>query len=210
MNIFGFKTRFCFLLKALKYLTIWDHILLASIYLKILILYPRSIFFLSANFWLISKFGECAYDWYPWFWKWQCLNWVSWWLSGKRIYHNAGNVGWIPGSGRSSGEENDNPLQDSCLVIPWIVFKLGSASINNGTYWMQIQIILHSWWGCVCTKSLQSCLTLCDPMDYSQPGSSVHAILQARILEWVAMSFSRRSFRPRDPTLLSHVSCVDR
>ena len=39
-------------------------------------------------------------------------------------------------------------------------------------------------------KSLQSCLTLCDPMDSSTPGSSVHRILQARILEWVAISFS--------------------
>ena len=37
----------------------------------------------------------------------------------------------------------------------------------------------------------QSCLTLCDPMDYSLPGSSAHGILQARILEWVAISFSR-------------------
>ena len=40
-------------------------------------------------------------------------------------------------------------------------------------------------------KSLQSCLTLCDPMDCSQPGSSVHGISQARILEWVAIPFSR-------------------
>ena len=39
-------------------------------------------------------------------------------------------------------------------------------------------------------KSLQSCLTLCDPMDCSPPGSSVPGILQARILEWVAISFS--------------------
>ena len=39
----------------------------------------------------------------------------------------------------------------------------------------------------------QSCPTLCDPMDYSLPGSSVHGILQARILEWVAISFSRGS-----------------
>ena len=38
-----------------------------------------------------------------------------------------------------------------------------------------------------CTKSLQSCPTLCDPMDCNLPGSSVHGILQARILEWVAM-----------------------
>ena len=39
---------------------------------------------------------------------------------------------------------------------------------------------------------------LCDPMDYSLPGSSTHRILQARILEWVAISYSRRSFPPRD------------
>ena len=44
-----------------------------------------------------------------------------------------------------------------------------------------------------CAKSLQSCPTLCDPMDYSLPGSSVQGILQARILEWVAVSFSRDS-----------------
>ena len=44
----------------------------------------------------------------------------------------------------------------------------------------------------------QSCPTLCDPMDCSLPSSSVHGILQARILEWVAISFSRGSSRPRD------------
>ena len=42
-------------------------------------------------------------------------------------------------------------------------------------------------------KSIQSCPTLCDPMDSSPPGSSVHRILQARILEWVAISFSKGS-----------------
>ena len=47
----------------------------------------------------------------------------------------------------------------------------------------------------------QSCATLCDPMDCSLPGSSVQGILQARILEWVAISFSRGSSRPRFPTL---------
>ena len=45
----------------------------------------------------------------------------------------------------------------------------------------------------VCAKSLQSCLTLCDPMNCSSPGSSIHGILQARILAWVAISFSRGS-----------------
>ena len=46
---------------------------------------------------------------------------------------------------------------------------------------------------CVCDKLLQSCPALCDPIDYSLPGSSVHGILQARILEWVAMFSSRGS-----------------
>ena len=44
----------------------------------------------------------------------------------------------------------------------------------------------------------QQCLTLCDPMDCSPPGSSVHGIFQARILEWVAISFSRGFSQPRD------------
>ena len=46
--------------------------------------------------------------------------------------------------------------------------------------------------------SLQSCLTLCDPMDCSPPGSSVRGILWARILKWVARPSSRGSLRPRD------------
>ena len=51
----------------------------------------------------------------------------------------------------------------------------------------------------------QWCPTLCDPMDCSPPGSSVHGILQARILEWVVISFSRGSSQPRDGT---QVSCI--
>ena len=54
-------------------------------------------------------------------------------------------------------------------------------------------------------KSLQSCPTLCDPTDYSPPGSTVQGILQARILEWFAISYSRESSWPRDQTL---VSCI--
>ena len=50
----------------------------------------------------------------------------------------------------------------------------------------------------------QSGPTLCNPMDCSLPGSTVHAIFQARILEWVAISFSRRSSRPKDWTQVSH------
>ena len=50
--------------------------------------------------------------------------------------------------------------------------------------------------------------TLCDPMDYSQPGFSVHGILQARVLRWVAVPFSRGSSQPRDQTHISYVSCI--
>ena len=62
--------------------------------------------------------------------------------------------------------------------------------------------------GCVCVmhaQSLQLCPTLCHPVDYSSPGSSVHGILQARTLEWVAISLSRGSSQPRDPT---QVFCI--
>ena len=51
----------------------------------------------------------------------------------------------------------------------------------------------------------QLCPTLCNPMDCNLPGSTVHGILQARILEWLAISFSRRSLRPRDCTRVSRV-----
>ena len=46
----------------------------------------------------------------------------------------------------------------------------------------------------------QSCPTLCNQMDCSLPGSSIHGISEARILEWIAISFSRGSFQPRDGT----------
>ena len=58
---------------------------------------------------------------------------------------------------------------------------------------------------CVCARSLQSCLTLYDLRDCSPPGSSIHGTLQARILEWAAISFSRGSFQPRNQT---QVSCI--
>ena len=61
-------------------------------------------------------------------------------------------------------------------------------------------------YACVHAKLLHSCLTLCDAMDYSPPGSSVHGILQARILEWVATLSSRGSSQPRDQSHVSFVS----
>ena len=60
------------------------------------------------------------------------------------------------------------------------------------------------------TKSLQLCLTLCDPRDCCPPDSTVCGVVQARILEWVTMPSSRGSSRPRDQAHLSYVSCVGR
>ena len=62
-------------------------------------------------------------------------------------------------------------------------------------------LIVHAKW-------LQSCQTLCNPMDSNPPGSSVHGILQARVLEWVAMPSSIASPRLRDRTYISYVSCI--
>lgn len=55
----------------------------------------------------------------------------------------------------------------------------------------------------MCVLVAQLCLTLCDPVDCSPPGSSVRGILQARILEWVAISFSRESSQIRNRTVFS-------
>ena len=56
------------------------------------------------------------------------------------------------------------------------------------------------------SKVAQSCLTLCNPVDCSLPGSSIHEILQAKILEWVAISLSRGSSWTRDWTRVSHIA----
>ena len=55
-------------------------------------------------------------------------------------------------------------------------------------------------------QSFQSCPTLCDPMDYSPLGPSIHGILQARILEWVVIPFSRVSLQPKDWTQVSRIA----
>ena len=68
----------------------------------------------------------------------------------------------------------------------------------------------HSKSSPVLCRSLQPCPTLCDSMDCSWSGSSVFGILQARILEWVAMPSSRGSSWPKDQTCISYISCTGR
>ena len=89
----------------------------------------------------------------------------------------------------------------SCILLPYF---------SQPWFWISklVNKMFMSVW--VCVKLLQACLTLRDPMDCSPPGSSVHRILQARVLEWVAISSSRKSSQPRDRTHVSCISCIDR
>ena len=89
-----------------------------------------------------------------------------------------------------------------CIVQSFL--KL--VTLHTNTWESCSPLICLLFW-CMHGKSLQSCLTLCDSMDCSPPGSSVHGIFQARILEWVAISFSRGSSWPRD---WNHISCIGR
>ena len=103
-----------------------------------------------------------------------------------------------------------DPLPRGATALP-IILKHGDTFRPTQTFRLRLEFrgstviqILAPGGGCVCARA-QSCPTLCDPMDYSPSGSSVHGILQARILEWVAISFSRGSSPLRDQT---HVSCL--
>ena len=69
--------------------------------------------------------------------------------------------------------------------------RIHMSKRNSETYNTSVHAHTHA-------ESLQSCSTLCNGMECSPPGSSVHEILQARILEWIAMPSCRGSSRPRD------------
>ena len=84
-----------------------------------------------------------------------------------------------------------------CLWISWL--HSPSAVI------LEPKKIKYMVYVCAYMLVAQSCLTLCDPMDCSLPGSSVHGILQTRLLQWVFIPFSRGSFRPRDWTWVSYI-----
>ena len=104
-------------------------------------------------------------------------------------------------------------LKSMCLCISDIKFleknKSTSDKIHSSLYKFSsisfIRLCLRLY---LLYTIAQSCPTLCDPMDCSLPDSSVHGIFQARIFEWVATSFSRRSSRTRDWTQVSRI--VDR
>ena len=95
----------------------------------------------------------------------------------------------------------------SSWPLPWA--ECLTPAPNNRQYvcvWVCLSFCL-----CVHVHSVSEvCLTLCNPMDCSLPGFSVHGIFQARIPEWAAISYSRGPFRPWDKTCMSHTSCIGR
>ena len=101
----------------------------------------------------------------------------------KESVCSAGNPGSIPGLGRSPGEGIDYPLQHS-----WA--SLVAQLVKNLPAMQETWVWSLGWEASAAAKSLQSCPTLCGPIDGSPPGSPVPGILQARTLEWVAISFS--------------------
>ena len=66
-----------------------------------------------------------------------------------------------------------------------------TIALTRRTFVDKVMSLLFNMLSAAAAKSLQSCLTLCDPIDSNPPGSSVPGILQARLLEWVAISFSK-------------------
>ena len=84
----------------------------------------------------------------------------------------------------------------SCIG-KWILYLLS----HQGSPWDCLCVCV-----CVCVLVAQSCLTLCDPMGGSLLGSSVYGILQAKILGWVVIPFSRGSSVPKHPTRVSYIA----
>ena len=103
-----------------------------------------------------------------------------------------------------------------CIVFFFTINKILFSTLDKHRIYpcfLQVSLTFYLSLGHGCALLLsrfRSCLTLCDPMDGSPPGSSVHGILQARILEWAAMSSSRGPSRSRDRTRVSYSSSPGR
>ena len=124
--------------------------------------------------------------------------------SGKEAACQCRNKSSIPESRRFPWRRACNPLQCSGLEnLPWTeepgeLSSIGSQS-RTRLKWFSMHILSQTQIG-YWSEVAQSCPILCDPRDCSLTGSSIHGIFQTRILEWVAISFSRRSSQPRDWT----------
>ena len=95
------------------------------------------------------------------------------------------------------------------ILIIWvssdtIVKGCAVCAVSEGSSWSNRE--MTPWSEVKWSGVAQSCPTLCNPMDCSPAGSSIHGIFQARVLDWVAISFPRGSSWPRDQTLVSRIA----
>ena len=88
-------------------------------------------------------------------------------------------------------------LDYNCTAHFSLEGKMGLREVKQLTH---SHTAIRRQWQCAGGLVTKPCLTLCDPVDCSPPGSSVHGISQARVLEWAAISFSRGSSQPRNQT----------
>ena len=86
------------------------------------------------------------------------------------------------------------------IILAWKMFNISITNHPQRHQNIKKSAIVSTMLNSPMHAHLQNCFTLCDPMNCSPPGSFVHGILEARILEWVAMPSSRGSSRPRDRT----------
>ena len=124
-------------------------------------------------------------------------------------------LGWWKSSGLESGDGHTVTMIKSHWIVHLkmaetvnFVMRISMHFFKGGIVMPGTEWVLHGYellfGGSIlyCARSLQLCPTVCDPMDHSPPGSSVHGILPARILEWVAMPSFRGSSWPSDQTLV--------
>ena len=109
------------------------------------------------------------------------------------------------------------PLKFKVFIFFSIIkhFSVNRIKISSQQQWENFQVSFIKFWDIInsldkvkWSEVAQSCPTLCDPIDCSLPGPSVHGIFQAIVLEWIAISFSRGSSQPRAQTRVSGI--VDR
>ena len=106
-------------------------------------------------------------------------------------------LGWVAIFFSSGSSQPGDWTWVSCFAGRFFINWATTGSIRELNRWKNEVTMC-------CAKLLQSCLTVCNPMNCSPPGSSGHGILLARILEWVAMPSFRGSFQPRDWTCVSY------
>ena len=137
---------------------------------------PRSV---DRAAWWATVHGFAKIQWLS---DWECTH-----AHMHNTHHGRGRLGKEPGLGLNAlGASSKASLMVTLIMFSMVGWwQVGIPASKGQSYRFEVYA--------AATKSLQSCLTLCDPMDCNQPGSSVHVILQARILEWVAIPFSRGS-----------------